>query len=400
MPTVNPEILVWARETAGLSPGRAVVALGLKDTGKGRAVDRLAAIESGEKDPSRSLLVKMAQKYRRPLLTFYLPSRPKQGERGEDFRSVPDKQTESKSLIDALVRDVRARQATVRDVLLDDDAHQPLPFIGSASMEDGVASVVASIRQNIQLELAEYRAQSSPESAFAVLRDRVEAAGIFVLLIGNLGSHHTAINVEAFRGFALADKIAPFVVINDQDAPAAWSFTLLHELAHLWLGRTGVSGRTPDIQLEKFCNDVAAAFLLHESELRLVGVTVATPTDRVVEQIDAFATQRNLSRSMVAYSLYRASIITESTWRTVSAWFLAQWRKSRDAKRERQKDRDGPSYYVVRRHRLGAALLQLMARSIEEGTLTPTRASKVLGVKPRGVAPLLSPVLTSGDRAA
>ena len=400
MPTINPEILIWARETAGLSPGRAAVALGMKDGRRHRAIERLAALEAGAVEPSRSLLLKMAQKYRRPLLSFYLPSPPRRGDRGEDFRSVPDKQTDSELLVDALLRDVRARQATVRDILLDDDAHERLSFIGSMNMRDGVAEVLASIRRVIRIDVAEYRTQASPEAAFALFRDKVEAVGIFVLLLGNLGSYHTAINVEAFRGFALADNVAPFVVINDQDAPAAWSFTLLHELAHLWLGKTGVSGRRPDIEIEKFCNDVAASFLLPQSELPSVGVEINTSEEEAVARINAFATERHLSRSMVAYSLYRASKMSEATWRAITAIFLAQWRKSRDAKRERQRDESGPNYYVVRRHRLGHALLHLVARNIADGALTPTRASKVLGVKPRSVAPLLSPIQVSGGKAA
>jgi transcriptional regulator with XRE-family HTH domain len=299
MPTVNPEILIWARETAGLSPGRAAAALGMKDGRRQRAIDRLAALEAGTSEPSRALLLKMAQKYRRPLLSFYLPSPPRRGDRGEDFRSVPDKQTDSESLVDALLRDVRARQAAVRDILLDDDTHERLSFIGSMNTGDGVAEVLASIRRVIRIDLAEYRAQASSESAFALLRDRAEAAGIFVLLIGNLGSHHTAINVEAFRGFALADNIAPFVVINDQDAPSAWSFTLLHELTHLWLGQTGVSGRRPEMEIEKFCNDVASSFLLPTSELATVGIELGTSQGEAIKYINAFApgiirTPRNL----------------------------------------------------------------------------------------------------------
>lgn len=78
MPNVNPEILRWARETAGLSLGRAAAAIGLKDTRQHRAVDRLESLEDGKDQPRRSLLVKMAQKYRRPLLTFYLES-PQEG---------------------------------------------------------------------------------------------------------------------------------------------------------------------------------------------------------------------------------------------------------------------------------------------------------------------------------
>jgi len=272
MPKVNAQILSWARETAGLSPDQAVEKLGINDARGVAAVDRLAAIESGSAEPSRALLLKMAKHYRRPLVTFYMSSRPRKGDRGEDFRNVPDRHTGSEVLVDALVRDIRARQNMVRAVLIDDEDAKPLPFVGSMNMTDGLGAVLASIRRTIRFDLAEFRAQVSPEGAFALLRSRVEKAGVFVLLLGNLGSHHTAIPVEAFRGFALSDEIAPFIVLNDQDSRAAWSFTLLHELAHLWLGTTGVSGVFADARIERFCNDVAGAFLLPASELPAVGV--------------------------------------------------------------------------------------------------------------------------------
>jgi Zn-dependent peptidase ImmA (M78 family) len=97
------------------------------------------------------------------------------------------------------------------------------------------------------------------------------------LLIGNLGSHHTTIDVTTFRGFALSDDVAPFIVINDQDAQAAWSFTLLHELTHLWLGQTGVSGARAEQKIERFCNDVAGEVLLPIEELS--GLTIANHED-------------------------------------------------------------------------------------------------------------------------
>jgi Zn-dependent peptidase ImmA (M78 family) len=391
MPEVNPEILRWARETAGLSLGRAAVAIGLKDTRKGRAIERLTALEEGKEFPSRNLLAKMAEKYHRPLLVFYLDAPPAKGDRGEDFRSIPDRQTGSEALVDALLRDVRARQDAVRDLLSDDEDQIELPFIGSMRFGDGSEAILNSIKKTLGLSLAEYRNQASPEKAFARLRSHAEAAGIFVLLIGNLGSHHTAIDVEAFRGFALADRVAPFVVINDQDAVSAWSFTLLHELAHLWLGQSGISGRSPDLLVERFCNDVAASFLLPADELPGIGVTLRTPRNVVIERIETCSETNHVSRSMVAYRLYRASLITEETWRSLVGVFLASWRKSRDAKRERSKDQDGPSYYVVRRHRLGSALIQTVQRGLESGSLTPTKAGNILGVKPRSVAPLLYP---------
>jgi Zn-dependent peptidase ImmA (M78 family) len=259
---------------------------------------------------------------------------------------------------------------------------------------------LASIRQTIGIDLAEFRAQASPESAFALLRAKVEATGVFVLLIGNLGSHHTAIDVEAFRGFALADPLAPFIVINDQDAKPAWPFTLLHELAHLWLGKTGVSGAFADAQIEKFCNDVAGSFLLPNTELSFVGVRPETDLQTAARAIGDFATERHLSHTMVAYRLMRIGSLTEEAWRTLTAAFRRQWRLGREAKRERQKESTGPDYYIVRRHRLGSALLRFVARNMSDGALTPTRASKVLGVKPRNVATLLSTAALSGRHRA
>jgi Zn-dependent peptidase ImmA (M78 family) len=165
---------------------------------------------------------------------------------------------------------------------------------------------------------------------------------------------------------------------------------LIHELAHLWLGTTGVSGVFADAQIEKFCNDVAGSFLLPANELPLVGVNLKTEVETAARRIGEFAEGRHLSRAMVAYSLLRAGSLTDNTWRTLVGLFQAQWRQSRDAKRERQKDSTGPNYYIVRRHRLGSALLRFVSRNMSDGALTPTKAGQVLGVKPRSVAPLLS----------
>ena len=87
MPKVNPTIMVWARETAGLTQEEAAKKLGFQDSSRSSAVEKLALIESGQKEPSRSRLVKMAGQYRRPLLTFYLSKPPQKSNRGVDLRT-------------------------------------------------------------------------------------------------------------------------------------------------------------------------------------------------------------------------------------------------------------------------------------------------------------------------
>src|SRR5947207_2246834 len=114
MPTINPRILLWARESAGLTLEGAAKTIGL--TGR-NAAERLAEMEAGARDPTRRQIGEMAKAYRRPLLTFYLAEAPTAGKRADDFRSLPSRESGSEAILDALVRDVRARQALVRAAL-------------------------------------------------------------------------------------------------------------------------------------------------------------------------------------------------------------------------------------------------------------------------------------------
>ncbi len=118
MPTVNPKILLWARETAALTLEDAARKLGLIESRGVSAVSRLKALESGAVAPSRPMLVKMAKQYRRPLLVFYMSAPPKTGDRGKDFRTLPGGfSLAENALLDALIRDIRARQSMVRSTL-------------------------------------------------------------------------------------------------------------------------------------------------------------------------------------------------------------------------------------------------------------------------------------------
>lgn len=380
----NPEIFQWARESAGLEREDAARAIGIVSKS-------LVAIEQGEKEPSRTTLSKMAKVYRRSLLTFYLPKPPRKGDRGEDFRTVvADRTLEADADVDALVRDLRARQRLVRAVIEDDEDVQPPVFVGSASMDDGVPALVKSIEQMLGMTREQYRAQKDPESAFAILRECVERAGVFVLLIGNLGSHHSVIPVEVFRGFAIADPIAPFVVINDSDARPAWSFTLLHELAHLWLGATGVSGGgAPEMKIERFCNEVASEFLLPRAEIQMIDVA-DLDFDEQIALIAEHANRWRVSRPLVAYGLFKSGCISLDAWRALDAGIRERWLAERRREKEKPKNSSGLSYYVVRRHRLGHAILDFARHYTDAGILSPSKAAKVLGVKPRSVYPLLA----------
>ena len=392
MPAVKPEILVWARESAALTQQAAARKLGFGDSARSSAVDKLVALEQGAKEPTRPQLLKMADIYRRPLLTFYLTQPPEKASRGADFRTLHGNvRTEEEALMDALLRDVQARQSMVRSLLEEEDESETLPFIGAHRIEDGQVVVLSALRRLLLLDIEEYRNKTTVESAFTLLRQSAEDAGLFVILKGDLGNYLSVLDTNTFRGFSLADAIAPFVVINEYDAKAAWSFTLLHEVVHLLLGQTGACGANGSRDVEQFCDDIAGEFLLPADDLHGFAVTALSDFAAVYGQVGDFANQFRVSRTMVAYRAMRLGFLDQETYAQLSGRFRAEWQAQRDAERERRREEEVKAvYYPTRRHRLGERIISLVSRMIAAEAISTRKAAQILGVRPRNVGRLLS----------
>jgi Zn-dependent peptidase ImmA (M78 family) len=382
MPRIVPQVLIWARETAALSVEAAAKKLGV-------STQRLMEFEAGEREPTRNQLVAMSRRYHRPLLVFYLPKPPNSAVPPHDFRSLPEQPAPgSEALVSALVRDVLSRQYLAKAALEELEENKILPFVGSVQIANGIDAAVSSLQALLGVKREDFRAQKTADAAFSILRAGAEKAGVFVLLMGNLGTHHTDIDVRFFRGFALADNVAPFVVINEKDSRAAWSFTLLHELVHILLGETGISGYNGDAEIERFCDAVAARYLLDPAELNEMILRDKPSLRALSERISAFSGARNVSRKMVAYNLLRANLISGTIYQELSKVFDAE-RIQRKEDDEKEKE-GGPNYYVVRRHRLGSGLISFVDRMIAAGALSAPKAGIVLGVKPTSVYQLIA----------
>ena len=396
---INPAMLAWARQTAGLSLADAAQRLGLPQSSGASPQQKLQALERGDRKPTRKQLAKLASTYRRPLTTFYRSAPPRPASRGEDFRTLSGAVSPAEAaLLDALLRDIRVRHDMVRAILEDDEESQRLTsFVGSTPISASVERTAGTVRRVLRFEeTGSATRRPPPEKLFDGLRTQVEQTGTFVLLIGDLGSHHTSISERVFRGFAIADNVAPFIVINDQDAVTARSFTLIHEFAHLLVGSTGVSNapstispQTPAARVERFCNDVAGEFLLPRGSLpepsRLATMDAAT------EAITELANTMSVSEAMVAYRFWRTDRISGPLYSELADALSRRWHDVRERRRERAREEgsSGPSYYTVRRHRLGAPLLELVGRTLRADELTHTKAARILGVKPSNVETLL-----------
>ena len=392
---INPAILAWARKTSGLSAAEAAHKIGLSSSAHSTAAKKLQELEAGKAKPTRAQLEKIAKAYWQPLTIFYLASPPRVGDRGVDFRqSQQPIAKKDEAILDALLRSLRARQHMVRSLLEDDEDMQPLSWVGSISQSMPVNKAAANIRATLGVEnTADFcRRQKTPEALFAALRQRIEELGVFVLLVRNLGSYHTEISEKVFRGFAIADGLAPFIVINSRDAKVARTFTLIHELAHVMTEATGVSASpaptnpaTSAEKTERFCNDVASEFLLPEDSLP--AIARQTSLEHASAVIRQLAQDRNISEPMVAYRLWRAGRISAPMLRELLGLYSERWDNMR--RQQRESASGGPSYYKIQRANIGEALLNLVDRTLRANELTHTEAARILGVSSGKVGSLL-----------
>jgi len=396
---VNPAILVWARESAGLDVQDAAKKLAFGDSKEASGTAKLLELERGARRPTRTQLNKIAKTYRRPLLTFYMAAPPRKAPRGEDFRSTGSKvSARENALLDALLRDLKARQEIVRDLLEDLDEATPKAFVGSSRLAEGAQPVADRVSALLGMPKVRSNWGGTPDEFFKNLRSAVEKIGVFVLLTGDLGSHHSTLSEEVFRGFAVADPVAPFIVINDHDARTARSFTLIHELVHILVGETGVSGTPESVRensdlgrIEQFCNDVAGLVLLPTSfaDRRPGELTVGT-TSATTRYIESVAKAWLVSEPLVAFRLKRLGWISSGTYRELANIYAKRWASIKESTRAANQLREGgPSYYAVKQSRLGEALVDVVRRTLRENRLTHTRAARVLGVKPSSVEPLI-----------
>jgi Zn-dependent peptidase ImmA (M78 family)/transcriptional regulator with XRE-family HTH domain len=253
---VRPELLRWARERAGFS----VASLA-------RRFPRAEAWERGEARPTLKQLESFAKATYTPVGFLFLSEPPVEQVPIPDFRTVDNLHVghPSPDLLDT-VYVCQQRQEWYRDFARS-MGEEPLAFVGSARPTDNVEATAAALRRTLGFDLEERRRMPTWTDALRRFIEQADALGILVMFSGVvLNNNRRHLDPDEFRGFAMADDLAPLVFINGADTKAAQMFTLAHELAHIWLGQSAVSDAqavsVPDHEIERWCNRVAAELLV------------------------------------------------------------------------------------------------------------------------------------------
>ncbi len=356
-------LLEWASERSGLNEDEL-----------NRKFPRLSEWESGELAPTLKQLEKFAKATRTPVGFFFLPEPPEVEVPIPDFRTIGDKGVTrpSPDLLDTIYQ-CQQRQDWYRDYARSIGV-EPLGFVGSLSTGTAIDEAAAGITEALSFSVEQRGPNWS--DALTNMRDRAEKVGVLVMISGVVGSNtHRRLDPQEFRGFALADPVAPLVFVNGADTKAAQIFTLAHELAHIWLGETALSDADMGVQatnqVERWCNQVAAELLVPLTALR----SDFDPDSELTDELDRLARSFKSSTLVVLHRLHEAGYLA---WNEYRHAYLAELDRVMGLSREGS---EGGNYYATQPVRVSKLFTQSVIASTLEGHTLYSDALQMLGFK-------------------
>ena len=265
--SITPAVLKWAREK------RFQLEIGYAAKKSDVKPEQLAAWEAGTDKPTFAQLKRIANAYKTHVSVFYLPEPPASFEPLADHRRFPEsRKPDAKQAyrLNANIIEAYERRETLIELyeLLGESAPQVTLELSKADAPERAAQ---EIREFLQFNTELLQQCNDDRSALKFWRKIVEETGILVCQTSV--NSHLSLELETVRGFCIAQKPLPVIVVNPKDSPYGRIFTVVHELVHIALGKSVVQNmelrqvRPPDNPTEVFCNEVAAGVLVPKDEL-------------------------------------------------------------------------------------------------------------------------------------
>ena len=363
---VNPGLLRWARERAGVAQGDLAAKF-----------KKLPEWEDGQTQPTLKQAEAFARALHVPVGYLFLSEPPEEAIPIPDFRTFAGHAVTrpSPNLLDTIYA-CQERQSWYRDFSRV-TGEPDLGFVGSASVNKSPGTVAARMRETLGFDLAVRRECSTWADALRLFIRQADAAGVLVMVSGIVMSNTSRrLDPTEFRGFALCDPLAPLIFVNGKDTKAAQMFTLAHELAHIWLGASalsnlGAASNNGFCREEMWCNAVAAELLVPldalQSELR-----------RNEPLPDALS---RLARTFKVSTLVILRRLLDAGWLTRERFDTAWAQENERLRKLVQAGNGGGDFYRTTVARVGRRFARALVVSTLEGQTLYRDAFRMLGVK-------------------
>lgn len=370
---VTPEVVSWAINRSGLSYAKIGTSLNVSQ-------DQVKAWEHGEVHPSFVKAIHLAELLRVPFGFFFLDSPPAVEVPLPDFRTRLSTELREPSVdFLELLYSVLAKQEWYREYAEDHGAER-LPFVSSFTINDKPSQVASDIKRALGIDHTLREEAGSLDDYLALLTASAESVGILVMRSGVVGNDTTRrLSVNEFQGFTITDDIAPLIFVNSRDFRAAQIFTLAHELAHIWIGRSGISkpdetdvaekgSKVEEGRIELFCNAVAAEVLVPKSEFLRAWAEHSHQTP-----LKALARQFRVSTLVVLRRAYEFDVIS----RTQFFALLKQEQHNQTPK----KTTKGGDYYRTLRSRHSPRFIEALLGDVRQGGTVYREAARLVDMK-------------------
>jgi|SRR5690625_337311 len=365
---INPSILVWARERAGLAVPEIAKKLNVKP-------EQLLQWEEGTKKPTFKQAQNFAQKTYIPFGYLYLEQTPEEKVPLPDCRTIGDHPINQYSPeLQTTIHMALERQSWYREYCQHND-YQPLEWLGSANIHnfDNTLQITHALLNDGQARSKNF------DTYYQQLRNRMETLGILIMRNSVVGNNtHRPLDHNEFRGFAISDLYAPLIFINMRDTPQAQVFTLLHEFAHLLLGESGVSDLAPNNPhgIEKFCNRIAAEFLVPSKEFIHLWESKEEPW---TQNLAILAQHFHVSQWVIARRALEHNFIDQQQYWDYYRKILNHFNKTKS------QQEGGPPFNRLVKMRYSNNLVDAVTSEALSGRLLLRDAAHLIGVRPENL---------------
>lgn len=334
----------------------------------------------GDAEPTFNQLQDFARATHAPFGYFFLTKPPEEPVPIPDLRTVGSVRARkpSANMLDTIYLCQQRQDWYRQHAQLTGD--EPLAFVRSVRIGADVVRTAESIRAALGLDGPLSAAAKDMSDAFRLLLDRADELGVIVMVNGIVGNNtRRPLDPEEFRGFALVDPLAPLIFVNGADTKAAQIFTLVHELAHIWSGESGVSDVTTATVshegVERWCNAVAAEVLAPLADFK----ASLRPHAELWAETNRLAASFRVSTLVILRRMRDAGRLTREQHAAAYGKESARLGALMHARKESAEG--GGNFYYTANYRLSTRFASAVIASTWEGRSTFTEAFRLLGCR-------------------
>jgi Zn-dependent peptidase ImmA (M78 family) len=324
-------------------------------------------------EPQQGLLNNIAKQLAVPPFVFFMRSPPSTDDVIPDFRSPHPEPTPKSPTTRESIQFALAIQKTAEKLSIPTTSRLPLfPEIG----REEVDIFALEARNFFSISLDDQAEAKDAKSFYNICRKKIEDRGIFVL--------QDSFPHEDGSGFCIAHQQYPVIVVNTKKQTRGRRlFTLIHELAHVFMGQSGISD--PFVRanaIETRCNRFASRFLVPNSYVSDLLRNIRPVLNPDLDDVASYARRLKISQQAAILRLEELRLVQRGSY----DWWLSAIRSVGNpdfAERGGGGGTGPPPQEKVKLAKYGFRFASAFEAPLRQGRISEINLFRATGLKPK-----------------